>query len=365
MFNAGGPPAPPDLTCNAPPPRAPWRDGRGHRAASIREANSGAGAHVRRRAITRVRHALRPALRLIVWPLQGLALATFWGCCATMSPERAAAFGARLARAVGPRFHWHRRLRDNLAIALPHASPERVEALARAAWGSFGATLAECAHLETIADRKLAEHVEVVIHPGVEVGRGRPFIFVTAHLGNWEIAGATARRFGLPLTVVYSRQGNPIAEWLMQRRRRDLGCRFVAADDSIRPLLNELRAGRAIALLVDLRVESGEAVPFCGHDTTTTVVPARLALKFGCPLVPVRVERIRPAHLRITAYDPVVPDPAAAPDAQARQMMAEVNALFESWIVARPHEWQCFQNRWPKSTRKRLLRGRALRQPVV
>jgi Kdo2-lipid IVA lauroyltransferase/acyltransferase len=106
-------------------------------------------------------------------------------------------------------------------------------------------------------------------------------------------------------------------------------------------------------------------VPFCGHDTATTLVPARLALKFGCPLVPVRVERIRPAHLRVTVHDPVRPDPAAAPNAQARQMMAGVNALFESWIVARPHEWQCFQNRWPKSIRKRLLQGRAPRRTVA
>jgi Kdo2-lipid IVA lauroyltransferase/acyltransferase len=311
--------------------------------------------------MTRARHALRPALRLIVWPLQGLALATFWGGCATMSPERAAAFGARLIGTFGPWFRWHRRLRDNLAIALPQASPERVEALARAAWGSFGATLAENAHFTTIADRRFDEHVEVVLSPGVEAcrDRGRPLIFVTAHLGNWEISAAAARRLGLPLTVVYSRQANPIAEWLVQRRRRELGCGFLAADDSIRPLLNELRAGRSIGLLVDLRVESGEPVPFCGHDTATTTVPARLALKFGCPLVPVRVERIRPAHLRVTLYDPVLPEPAATPDAQARRMMAAVNALFESWIVARPHEWQCFQNRWPKAVRRRVLRRRA------
>jgi len=162
--------------------------------------------------------------------------------------------------------------------------------------------------------------------------------------------------------VVYSRQANPITDWLVQRRRRDLGCRFLAAEDSIRPLLEELRAGRSIGLLVDLRVESGAPVPFCGHDTATTLVPARLALRFGCPLVPVRVQRVGPAHLRVTLHDPVPPGAAAAPDVQARQMMAAVNLLFEAWIVARPYEWQCFQNRWPKATRKRALRRGARRR---
>ncbi|HSA79663.1 MAG TPA: lysophospholipid acyltransferase family protein [Geminicoccaceae bacterium] len=319
---------------------------------------------VRRRTISkRAIHALRPALRLIVWPLQGLALALFWSCCRAMSPARAAAFGARLGRAFGPHLRWHGRLRANLAIALPHAPSERVEALAQAAWSSFGTTLAEHAHFGTIVGSDFDEHVEVVLAPGLEACRGRParFVFVTAHLGNWEIAPAAARRLGLPLTVVYSPRANPIVDWQVQRRRRDLGCRFLASDDSIRPLLNELRAGRSIGLLVDLRVESGAALPFCGQPTTTTLVPARLALKFGCPLIPVRVERLQPARFRVTAEDAVLPDAAAPPALQARQMMAQVNARFESWIVARPYEWQCFQNRWPQATRERVLKDRTQR----
>jgi KDO2-lipid IV(A) lauroyltransferase len=144
----------------------------------------------------------------------------------------------------------------------------------------------------------------------------------------------------------------------MRRQRRHLRCRFLSADAGMRPLLQELRAGRSIGLLVDLRVKSGDRVPFCGQDTTTTLVPARLALKLGCPLVPVRVERVRPAHLRVTLYDPVSPDDRMRPDLRARTMMARINALFESWIVGRPHEWQCFQNRWPKSTRRDVLLAR-------
>ena len=329
------------------------------------------GGHALRPALRRLKRALHPALRLskhalrlplrlVMWPVQGFALALFWSCCAVMSPERGAAFGARLGRVLGPRFHWHRRLRDNLTIALPHATADQVEICAREVWGSFGATLAEYAHFGTITERAFDRHVEVALHPAIKAHRhsGRPFVFVTAHLGNWEISAATARHLGLPVTVVYSPQANPLTKWLVQRQRRHLRCRFLTTDDGLRPLLQELHAGRSIGLLVDVRVKSGDAVPFCGQDTTTTLVPARLALKFGCPLVPVRVERLRPAQFRVTAYDPVLPDDAAAADLQARRMMARVNALFEAWIVARPHEWQCFQNRWPKSTRRQVLSSR-------
>ena len=305
--------------------------------------------------------SVRPATRFLLWPMQGLALALFWSCCAATTPERAAALGARLGRSLGPRLHWHRRLRDNLTVALPYATAAQVEAIARQAWGSFGATLAEYAHFETIADRAFGQHVDVILHPGAEAARtrGESFIFVTAHLGNWEIAAATARHRGLPLTVMHSPPTNPLTRRLLQRRRRVLGCEFLASGDGIRPLMHELRAGRSIGLLVDSRVKNGDPVPFCAQATTTTVVPARLALKFGCPLVPVRVERLRPGHFRVTLHDPVQPDPVLAPEGQARQMMATVNALFESWIVERPHEWQCLQNRWPRATRRRVLQMKA------
>jgi Kdo2-lipid IVA lauroyltransferase/acyltransferase len=307
--------------------------------------------------------SVRPAARFLLWPMQGLALALFWFCCAATTPERAAGMGARLGRSIGPRLHRHRRLRDNLTLALPRATAAQVEAIARQAWGSFGATLAEYAHFETIADRAFGRHVDVVLHPGAEVarGRGESFIFVTAHLGNWEISAATAHHLSVPLTVIHSPPTNPLTRWLLQRRRRVLGCEFLASGAGIRPLVHGLRAGRSIGLLVDSRVENGDALPFCAQATTTTLVPARLALKFGCPLVPVRVERLRPAHFRVTLHDPVRPDPALAPEGQARQMMAIVNALLESWIVERPHEWQRFQNRWPRATRRQVLQMRAPR----
>jgi KDO2-lipid IV(A) lauroyltransferase len=243
-------------------------------------------------------------------------------------------------------------LRDNLAIALPQASADQLETCAAAVWGGLGATLAEYARFATIADRAFDRHVEVVRHPGFDACHrtSPPCIFVTAHLGNWEIAAATARHLSLPLTVVYSPQANPVTEWLVQRRRRHLRCRFLRVDAGMRPLLRELHVGRSIGLLVDLLVKSGDLVPFCGRDTITTLVPAGLALKAGCPLVPVRVELVRPAHLRVTLYDPVLPHDGIATDLQARRMMARINALFESSIVARTYEWQCFQNRWPKST---------------
>ena len=82
---------------------------------------------------------------------------------------------------------------------------------------------------------------------------------------------------------------------------------------------------------------------------STSVMPARLALEFGCELVPARVERLQGARFRVTVYEQVRPDEDTVDEqAQVLQMTRKVNALFESWIRERPDQWFCTKRRWPK-----------------
>ncbi|HSA82559.1 MAG TPA: hypothetical protein VLE23_17210, partial [Geminicoccaceae bacterium] len=314
---------------------------------------------------TRRKHLLRPLRRRVAWPLEALALAAFWQICALMPADRASALGRALLRRVGPRLHWHRSLHANLAVAFPEHGPAQIAALTREAWGNFGATFAEYPHLIDIGQRRFHEHVDLVLCPEVEARRRArlPSVFVTAHLGNWELAGAAAASTGIPLSGVYARQTNPLINWMVQRYRRALGCGFLTNEAGARPLLAELAAGRSLGLLADLRVDGGEPIPFFGQMVETTLVPARLALKFGCPLVPMRVERLGGVRFRATAHPPIRPeDESADPLEQARSMMRQVNAVLEGWIREQPAGWQCLKRRWSKS---RVRRAPGAAGPLV
>jgi KDO2-lipid IV(A) lauroyltransferase len=304
----------------------------------------------------KLRHVLRP-LRCVAWPLQALGLAAFWALCGRLPVTRASALGRRLLRALGPRLSWDAQLRANLAIACPQAGPEALETLAREAWGNFGATLAEYPHLPAMAGRDSARHVELVIDPEVKrwIESGRPLVCVTAHLGNWEVSAQAAAAV-VPFTAVYARQANPLIDRMVQRFRGALGCGFVTNDAGARPLLAELAAGRSLGLLADLRVDSGEPLTLFGETAPTTLVPARLALKFGCPLVPILVERLAGVRFRVIAYPPIRSrDEAAGAAQQARDMMQQFNELLETWIRERPEAWQCLKRRWSKQQVRRRL----------
>jgi KDO2-lipid IV(A) lauroyltransferase len=300
-----------------------------------------------RRRIDRV-----PALRRARWRAEAGLLQLFWAICAVLRPATASAFGRRLFGVIGPSLGKTAHVRRNLSLAFPALGDGAREALLHEVWANAGAVLGEYPHFKAICHDDFEGHFEYVERWNLDDYRAgrRHGVFVTAHVGNWELSAAAAGRQGIPMTVIYAPSRNPFLDRLLRRRRAALGCRLVSLEEGARPLIRELSEGRSVGLVVDARDDDGLPIPFFGLDKWTTVAPARLALRFGCDLIPVRVERLGDARFRLTVHEPVGPDPALGSDKdQAIQMMREVNRLFERWIRERPPQWLCTKRAWPKS----------------
>ncbi len=182
---------------------------------------------------------------------------------------------------------------------------------------------------------------------------GKPAVLVTAHIGPWTLTNFVAGHHGFPLTIVYAPESNPYVHDMMLRLRGALPVELLARDNSMRVLIGELSRGATIGLGSDVRLDSGEMIPFFGRDMPTNTVPARLALRFDCELVPARAERLPGGRYRITLYPPVRADnPEAAAPVQAANMTAQLNVLFEQWIREAPGEWLCLARRWPKDVER-------------
>ncbi len=306
------------------------------------------------------KHADRaPALTRLMVAFEGLLVAMLLWILRLLSPDRASAAGRRFMVAIGPRLVKHQKIKRNLAIAFPDLSPEEVEDLARRVWGNIGAVICEYPHLQTICAREADQRLVVVRHDKIKALQqaGEPVVFVSAHLANWEVAGPTGTLLGFPMMLVYTPLQNLRMDRMVRKVRRALGAELVTRDQAVRPLMQHLKRGGSVGLLVDQRVDSGEPVPFFGNDMSTTVMPARLALKFGCALVPARVERLQGARFRVTLHEPIRPDDESADEqTQVLQMTRKVNALFESWIREHPDQWMCTKRRWPKQLTPDWLR---------
>jgi Kdo2-lipid IVA lauroyltransferase/acyltransferase len=259
----------------------------------------------------------------------------------------ASALGGALMRGVGPWLQVSRVARRNLVRAFPHMSAAEVEAVLVRVWDNLGRIAGEFPHLDWLIHNR----VEVVDIEHLHAMRddGRPGVFVSAHFGNWEMAGAIACREGLPISLIYRAANNPYVEGIFRRGRAAAaqGGQISKGAQGAREALQVLRQGGHLGMLVDQKMSDGIAVPFFGRDAMTAPAVARFAQKFGCPVVPARVERLGGAHFRISFSPPMTVPETGDSHRDIVDFMKEVNALIESWVRADPGQWLWLHKRWP------------------
>jgi KDO2-lipid IV(A) lauroyltransferase len=186
---------------------------------------------------------------------------------------------------------------------------------------------------------------------------GRGVFILTGHLGCWELLGGwlarELRAHGLPgLGVVTGTVHNPAVDRLLQDRRRHLGMTVLPREEGAGPLLRYLRSGGIVAVLQDqyTSVQNLE-IPFFGEPAPTPVGLARLALRYGIPVLPVAIARDPETGRHRVLHRPPIAfreTGHAADDVEA--YLALCNRELEHFIRRNPTEWVWFHNRWkPKN----------------
>ena len=263
--------------------------------------------------------------------------------------DRASAIGGWLGRTIGPRLGISQRAFKNLRRAMPTNSDTENRRIVHGMWDNLGRSVAELPHLDAICAAG-SKRIEIVNGENVAALReaGQPAILFSGHFANWEIAPSTAHRlFGPSLLSVFRASNNPWAESVLRRRRTARRAVAKGADGG-RDVLRHLHGGGLVAMLVDQKMNDGIAVPFFGHDAMTAPAIARLALRFGCPIVPVRIERLDGTRFRLTVLPRLeLADTRDTAD-NVRATLTLITAVIENWIVARPEQWLWIHQRWPR-----------------
>lgn len=261
----------------------------------------------------------------------------------------ASAIGGWIGRTIGPRLGISRRAFKNLHRALPGNSDAENRRIVRGMWDNLGRSVAEFPHLDAICAAG-SQRVEIVNGEDVAALRdeGRPAILFGGHFANWEVGPSTIHRLlGPSLLSVFRASNNPWADRVLRRRMPARRAVAKGADGG-RDLLRHLRQGGHVAMLVDQKMNDGIAVPFFGRDAMTAPAIARLALRFDCPIVPVRVERLNGTRFRFTVMPQIeMPDRRDTAD-NVLATMTRITATIEDWIVARPEQWLWLHRRWPR-----------------
>jgi len=292
-----------------------------------------------------------PVLAAPVQALEAMVFrATFW-LLRKLSVDRALGLAGFVFGLIGPFSSKAAKARENLAIAFPDRPPEWREKTTRQIFRYIGISLAELIKLDQIWEER-DRRIEYVIEPGARrhmEHRGAT-IFLTAHVGAWQVATLVTRAFGMDICTVYAPESNPVMNELMLELRQSFGKSLISTEAGPRRFIQELKAGHSIVMAMDTRPDTGKLIPFFGRDAVTSTSPPGLALRTGSALIVAWAERLPRGRYRITVHDPLVsPIPDAPVKEQAVALTEIVHGYFEEWIAKYPEQWLCLKRRWPKA----------------
>ncbi|HTZ80081.1 MAG TPA: lauroyl acyltransferase [Stellaceae bacterium] len=279
--------------------------------------------------------------------LEAIGLVAVLSMFACLPVDCASSVGGRIGRLLGPRLGVSRRALRNLERAFPKNDGPENRRILRAMWDNLGRAFAEYPHLAWICAAE-SGRVEIVNGQAVTelMAGGRPGIVFGGHFANWEVGPSMIHRLmGTSLLSVYRAANN---RWTERVFRHLHGSRRAVAKGARggRELLAHLDRGGHIAMLVDQKLNDGIAVPFFGYDAMTAPAVARLGLRYHCPILPVRVERLEGARFRFTVLPRLELRDTGDAKADVLRTMTGINSIIEGWVRAKPEHWLWLHRRW-------------------
>lgn len=242
---------------------------------------------------------------------------------------------------------------DNLEIAFggEKSDPER-HAIARAAFRNLGEHLIDFSRMCRLTPETYPSVVTVEGLERVEqlLARRAGLLMLSAHFGSWELASAIALCLERRLHVIARPLDNPALHRLVDAYRRHSGCDVIPKRQALSASLKALRRGDVIALLMDqssLRRE-GIPVPFFGAEAYTSIGPALMALRSGCPVIGAFLVRQGLGRHRMVFSEEIPIQRSGNLRRDIADNTRRFNQLIESYVRAYPDHWFWLHRRWKK-----------------
>ena len=274
--------------------------------------------------------------------------------CIVQAVPTAWAFGfANLLAAVAYRVDKRHRnvAADNLRHAFPERSDAAIDRIVRDCYRHFATVLIEMLLLPRKMRVANWRNYGSMVNGGPVVAGlldRRPLLIVTAHFGNWELAGYALGVFGFRTFAIARVLDNPYLDRFLQKFRQATGQTVIAKKDDFDRLTTVLQSGGKVATLADQDAgPRGVFVEFFGRPASAHKAVALMAMEFDAKMVVIGVPRIGSNfHYEITGEDEIDPrDYAGRPDA-VKAITQRYHAALERLIRRHPEQYFWLHRRW-------------------
>jgi KDO2-lipid IV(A) lauroyltransferase len=239
----------------------------------------------------------------------------------------------------------------NLRLAFPEWDKARRRAVIREMIRNLGWMAAEFARMPKYTRGNIEETVVLEQHENFLEGerRGKGVLYLTGHIGAWELSSFAHALYGFPLHYMARPLDNARVDALVNRYRCLSGNRPIFKNESARAMLKILKDAGTVGILADQNTMPVEGVfiDFFGKAACTTTGIARVALHTDAAVVPGYAywdEGIRKYRLRFEPAVELVRTGDTERDVFVNtQKFAKV---LEQIIRKHPEQWVWVHARW-------------------
>ena len=212
--------------------------------------------------------------------------------------------------------------------------------------GNYGRIFAEYPFIKNFRNDKLKKYLQIEGEEYLQniIQEKKIAVFVSGHFNNFELMAMQIEKSGIDLAAIYRPLNNPFLNQVMEKIRLNFICRkqIKKGKSGTRKLLECIKKGSSVALMIDQRVTEGSKVDFFGKEATTTTIPAQLIKKYECLLVPVYIERFNKFNFKIYISKPININKNKTID----EITIYLNRVLEKMILKNPTQWIWTHDRW-------------------
>jgi KDO2-lipid IV(A) lauroyltransferase len=277
------------------------------------------------------------------------------GLLRLLGADRSSNLIGGIARRIGPLLPNSKIARTSLRASFPEKTEQEVEEIVRGVWENLGRVAGEFVHLQQMWDFNpenpntgRMEFTPRTMELYNELrDDGKPAIFVSAHLANWELPAVAAAAHGLDTAVVFKAPTNRGFAELVRETRTGVMAELISSNrHSVFTMTSVLQAGRHLGLVVDQHFSGGIEITMFGRKTRASPLPARLARNVDCPVHAVRAIRLPGNRFRLELTEELALPRDAEGKIDINAATQKISDVFEGWIRENPEQWLWLHRRW-------------------
>jgi len=174
---------------------------------------------------------------------------------------------------------------------------------------------------------------------------GRPVVFITGHVSNWEILPLAISAKYVPLVGVGRALKQPWLDKILKKNREQFGINMIEKHGAMREMVRVVKQKRVLGLLVDQNL-TGEIVDFFGKKARHTTAAALLARKMNAIVIPCFITRVGFEKYEATFYEPLEVEKTDNIEQDIKNHTQKQADITQKVIEKSPHEWLWIHRRW-------------------